>query len=115
MFSVYTAYSLFSQTPPSLAKARAALHYARWYWVLAGVLALLGGIGLLVGLAIPAVGALGALWMAAYFVVAMLTHIFRKDFASLGMPFIFLLIFVGLAALRWADVTTLLASAGLKV
>lgn len=36
--------------------------YPRWYWALAGVMASIGGIGLLIGLAILPVGAIAA-WM----------------------------------------------------
>lgn len=113
IFSIYTAYSLFAQTPPSLAKQRAALHYPRAYWVLAGIVATIGGIGLLVGLAIPMIGAIAAVWMIAYFIVAIFTHVFRKDFAAIGLPFFFALVFVGLTALRWTDLTPVLKSVGL--
>jgi hypothetical protein len=113
LFSAYTAYSLFAQTPPSIQKGRDALRYPRWYWVLAGCLAALGAIGLFVGLAIPTVGVIAAAWMAAYFVVAMLTHVIRADFKSLGMPLIFLLVFVGLVYLRWSDATPVLSLVGL--
>ncbi len=112
-FTAYAAYSLFAQTPPSIAKARAALHYPRWYWVLAGVMATIGAAGLFAGLAIPAIGAAAAVWMVAYFIVAALTHALRKDMASLGMPLVFLLIFAGLVALRWGDATPLLAFIGM--
>jgi hypothetical protein len=112
VFSIYTAYSLFSWTPPTLAKAREALHYPRWYWMLAGVVASIGGIGLFVGLAIPAIGALAAVWMIAYFVVATFTHLLRKDVAAIGIPIFFLVLFLGLTALRWSDLTLVLSSIG---
>jgi DoxX-like protein len=108
LFTAYAAYSLFTSTPPSVAKMREALHFPRWYWVLAGFVATFGAIGLLAGLVFPTVGALAALWMIAYFVVATFTHLVRKDFANLGMPALFLAIFVGLLVLRWSDVTPLL-------
>jgi len=109
VFSAYAAYSLFAWTPPSIAKAREALHYPRWYWVLAGIMATIGAIGLFVGLVIPAVGAVAAAWMAVYFVVATFTHLVRKDMASLGFPLVFLAVFVGLTILWWASGTPLLA------
>ena len=31
LLTVYTAYRLFAWTPPSIAKAREALRYPRWY------------------------------------------------------------------------------------
>jgi len=112
VFSLYTAYSLFAQKPESLAKQRAALHYPRWYWVLAGSVATIGGVGLLVGLGIPAVGALAAAWMIAYFIVATLTHALRKDFAGLALPAIIACVFVALTALRWSDLTPVLSLIG---
>lgn len=64
---------LFRWTPASIAKARDALHIARWFWLLAGVVATIG---------------------------AALTHITHHDMANIAMPLIFLAIFVALAALR---------------
>ncbi len=112
VFSLYTSYSLFAWTPASIAKQREALHYSRWYWSLAGVLSALGGVGLFVGLGVPSIGAIAAVWMIAYFVVAMLTHLVRRDVASLAFPLGFLVLFLGLTALRWGDVTSVLASFG---
>jgi len=112
LFSAYTAYSLFSWTPPSLAKAREALHYPRWYWVLAGCMATMGAIGLLVGLFFPVIGALAAAWMVAYFVVATFTHLLRKDFAGFAMPLIFLILPLGLLVLRWTELASIPAALG---
>lgn len=109
LMSVYIAYSLFSQTPASVRKRRDALRYPRWYWVLAGVLALMGGVGLLVGLALPVIGAVAALWMGVYFVVAALTHVSRQDWVNLGAPIVMLAIFAGLLVLRWSDAKPLLS------
>ena len=112
LFSAYTAYSLFAWTPASIAKAREALHYPRWYWVLAGCVATIGALGLLLGLFIPVIGAVAAVWMVAYFVVATLTHLLRKDFAGFAMPLIFLILPLGLLVLRWAELTSILAFPG---
>ena len=112
-FSAYAAYSLFTRTPPMVAKARDALHYPHWYWVLAGIMATVGAIGLFVGLGIPVVGAVAAMWMVAYFVVATLTHLVRKDLAGFGTPLFFLVPFAGLTALLWANATPALALIGL--
>jgi hypothetical protein len=109
LFTAYTAYSLFSWTPASIAKARDALHIGRWFWLLAGVVATIGAAGLFTGLAFPVAGALAALWMVAYFIVAALTHITHRDMANLAMPLIFLAIFVALAVLRWSDLAPVLA------
>ena len=110
LFSAYAAYSLFSSTPASVAKMRQELHYPRWYWLLAGVVANLGAVGLFVGLVYPSVGAIAAVWMIAYFIVATFTHIFRNDMKNLGAPIVFFLLFVGLTALRWGDLLTLIQS-----
>jgi len=112
LFSAYTAYSLFAWTPASIAKAREALHYPRWYWVLAGYMATIGALGLLVGLFFPVIGALAAAWMIAYFVVATFTHLLRKDFAGFAMPLIFLVLPLGLLVLRWAELASTLATLG---
>src|ERR1051326_7118151 len=112
LFSAYTAYSLFSRTPASLAKAREALRYPSWYWVLAGCVATIGSLGLLVGLFFPTSGALAAAWMVAYFEVATFTHLVRKDFAGFAMPLIFLVLPLGLLVLGWAELAPILATLG---
>ena len=112
LFSAYTAFSLFSWTPLSLAKAREALRYPRWYWVLAGSMATMGALGLLVGLFLPVIGALAAAWTVAYFVVATFTHLLRKDFAGFVMPLIFLVLPLGLLALRWVEFASILPTLG---
>jgi uncharacterized membrane protein YphA (DoxX/SURF4 family) len=113
LFMVYTAYSLFSWTPEVIAQQRDALDYPRWYWVLAGVLALISAIALLVGLFRPVVGAFGALWTAAYFIVATLTHVNRADWANFYVPLIILVIVLGLVGLRWNDAKPIRATVGM--
>lgn len=110
----YAAYTLFTWTPPSLTKAREELHYPRWWWVLAGIVATIGAAGLLVGLAIPEVGALAALWACAYFVVAGISHLVRGDIRGFTYPLTFLLLCVVLMFLRWSDLAPALAFVGLK-
>jgi hypothetical protein len=95
-----------------ITKARDALHYPRAWWLLAGVVALIGAIGLLVGLFVPVVGAAAALWLDAYFIVATGAHLRRNDFVNVTMPFFFLVLAAGLTVLRWADVTALFAQLG---
>ena len=112
VFSAYAAYTLFAWAPPSITQARDLLRYPRWYWVLAGCMASIGAIGLFVGLLVPVVAVLGAAWMVAYFIVASFTHLYRKDFATFAMPLFFLVPFIGLLALRWGDVTPILAAIG---
>ncbi len=113
LFMAYAAYSLFSGTPPSVAATRKALRYPSWYWALAGVVATVAAITLLAGLYFPMIGAFGVLWTIAYFIVAILTHLVRADVKNLGLPFFFLLVFVGLTALQWGEVMRLLTSAHL--
>lgn len=108
----YVAYTLFAWKPGALTTAREALHYPRWYWVLAGITAAIGAIGLLVGLGIPGVAMAALAWMVAYFIVAAITHLIRRDMAGLGAPLLFLVIVAGLIALRWSDAAPLLALAG---
>lgn len=109
LFTAYGAYSLFTKTPPALQKSRDALHYPRWYWVLAGMLSTIGAVSLIAGLALPALGAVAALWGVAYFVAAIFTHLSRKDIGGLAAPIPFLALFVGLAVLRWSDLSPALA------
>lgn len=113
LFMAYAAYSLFSGTPPSVAASRKALRYPRWYWALAGVVATIAAITLLAGLYLPIIGAFGALWCIAYFIVATFTHLFRADFKNLGLPMFFALVFLGLAALQWGEVMRLITYAHL--
>jgi len=113
LFMAYTAYTLFAWTPPMITKARDALHYLRWWWVLAGCVATLGAIGLLVGLFIPTVGVIAIMWVIAYFVVATLSHLVRKDWVNFAQPLLFLAIIAVLLWLRWADAAPLRALVGL--
>jgi DoxX-like protein len=113
LFTIFVAYAQATRMP-AVVKSREHLHYPQWYWNLSTVLAVLGAIGLLVGLFIPVVGAAAILWMVAYFVVAVLTHLSRADVTGVVPALVFLLIGVGLAALRWGDITPLLALFGMK-
>jgi DoxX-like family len=110
LFLAYAVYLNFSSAP-MLMKQYTALRLPRWYTLLAGVLLSIGAIALLVGLVIPAIGALATLWMVAYFVVATLTHVVRKDkLTAVATPVAFLALFVALAVLRWAHLAPLLAT-----
>lgn len=113
LFTIFVAYAQATRMP-AVVKSREHLHYPQWYWNLSTVLAVLGAIGLLVGLVIPVVGAAAILWMVAYFVVAALTHLSRADVTGAVPALVFLVIGVGLAALRWGDATPLRALVGMK-
>ena len=112
LFMVYTAYTLFAWTPEVVTQARDALDLPRWYWLLAGVLAAMSAIALLIGLFIPVVGAFGALWTAVYFIVASATHVFRADWANFYLPLIFFVPVALLVWLRWDDGKPLRAAVG---
>lgn len=113
LFMLYAAYTLFTWTPELITKSRDALNYPRWYWVLAGVLALISAIMLLVGLFIPVLGAFGALWTAAYFAVAIASHVYRADWANFSAPLIFFVISLVLVWLRWNDARPIRGAVGM--
>lgn len=112
LFTAYAAYSLFMWTPPAIAKAREAMGMPRWFWLLAGTVAVIGAGALFVGLVEPVIGALAALWMVAYFIVASTLHIARNDLGNIAPALVFLVLAIGLAALRWGDLTPALALIG---
>lgn len=112
LFMLYTAYTLFAWTPEVITKARDALNYPQWYWQLAGVLAVISAITLLVGLFIPVWGAFGAWWTVVYFLVASLSHVVRVDWANFYLPLIFLIPFALLVWLRWDDAKPIRARVG---
>lgn len=108
IFLAYSVYLNFSNSP-TLMKQWAQLRLARWYTRLAGVLLTVGVGVLLAGLVVPVVGGLALLWMVAYFAVATLTHVVRRDkLSGVAVPFVFLVVFVVLAALRWTTLHPLL-------
>lgn len=115
VLALFTAFAAYAQATrmPAVVKSRERLRYPQWYWTLSNLLAVIGAIGLLVGLFIPVVAAAAILWMVAFFFVAALTHLSRGDVQGAVPGLVFLLISGGLLALRWADTTPLLALVGL--
>lgn len=113
---LFTAYAAYAQATrvPAIVKSREHLHYPQWYWTLSNVFAVIGALGLFVGLFLPIVGVAAALWMVAYFVVAALTHLSKVDVKGVVPAVLFFAISVGLVALRWADASPILALLGLK-
>jgi hypothetical protein len=111
--AAFAAYSLITGKPASIARTLEALNYPGWFWLLAKIVATIGAVGLFVGLVYPTVGAVAALWMVAYFIVATGAHVARKDIANLVMPISLLVLAVGLVALRWGDATPVLAAVGM--
>lgn len=114
--ALFTAYAAYAQAArvPAIVKSREKLHYPQWYWTLANLVAVIGATGLFVGLFISVVAAAAALWMGAYFVVAALTHVSKGDIKGAVPALVFLVISVGLVALRWGDATPILALVGVK-
>ena len=108
LLMVYTTYTIFAWTPPMVTKARDLLRLPRWFWVLAGCVALIGAVGLLAGLFSPLVGALAAVWMVCYFIVASLVHIVRNDLRNIATPFVFLVLAAGLTYLLWGNLSPVL-------
>jgi ABC-type uncharacterized transport system involved in gliding motility auxiliary subunit len=62
---------------------------------------------------IPTVGVIAIMWVIAYFVVATLSHLVRKDWVNFAQPLLFLAIIAVLLWLRWADAAPLRALVGL--
>lgn len=108
LFMAYAAYSLYTWTPPALAKMREALHLPRWFWLLAGTVATIGAASLLIGLIVPAVAAFASLWLIAFFVVATLTHVLKNDMRNAPPAVVFLVLALLLAALNWGNLAPLL-------
>lgn len=114
--ALLTAFAAYAQATriPSVVKSREHLHYPQWYWNLSTVLAVIGALGMFVGLFIPAVGAAAVLWMVAYFVVAFLTHLSRADVPGSVPALVCLILTIGLMALRWGDAALILAVVGVR-
>ncbi len=108
LYMAFDAYSLLTMSVPIMTQPLLALHYPGWYLQLAGAIAALGALGLLVGLVIRPVGAAATLWMVCYFIVATFTHLLKGDVKDLVLPLPFLVISALLVMLRWGDVAALL-------
>jgi uncharacterized membrane protein YphA (DoxX/SURF4 family) len=113
LLMAFAAYSLFARTPDFIAQQRDALNYPSWYWLLAGVMATISAIALLVGLFNATIGGFAALWTVAYFIIAALTHASRTDWANIAPPIICLLLAVLLLWLRWDDAKAIRARVGM--
>ncbi|WP_199618126.1 DoxX family protein [Paenibacillus alkalitolerans] len=64
-----------------------------WMFLL-GVLKAAGALGLLVGFAVPLIGAAAAIGIILFFVAAIFTHLRARDY-SIGYPTVYLLFAVG--------------------
>jgi putative oxidoreductase len=107
LFLAFSAYLNITRAP-QLVKQWEHLRLPRWYTLLSATLLTIGTVAVLVGLALPIVGALAALWFVAFFVAATLTHVVRRDkLSGISVPMTFLVIFVALAILRWGDLAPL--------
>ncbi len=103
LFMAFTAYTFYGPAPEAVTRARDALNLPDWYMMLAGVLAVISAIALLVGLFVPVLGAFAALWTTAYFIVATISHLARGDRVNYYVPLTFLVLFAILVWLRWDD------------
>ena len=65
------------------------------------------------GAFMPVVGAFGALWTVAYFMVATATHVARADWANVYLPVSFLVLAAILTGLRWKDAKPFRAALGI--
>jgi hypothetical protein len=83
----------------SIAMARAGVPES-WMTPL-GILKAAGGLGLLLGIALPLIGTAAAIGLILFFIGAVITHVRARDY-SLGPATFFLLLAVGALTLRWA-------------
>jgi hypothetical protein len=66
-----------------------------------GALKAAGAVGLLVGIAVPALGVAAAIGLVLFFIGALITHV-RARFWNIAAPSVFLLLAVGSLVLRLA-------------
>jgi hypothetical protein len=72
-----------------------------------GLLKAAGGLGLLVGIAVPIVGLIAASGLILFFLGAIATHLRARDFSfGYGAPFVFLLLAAASLVLRAVDVAS---------
>jgi uncharacterized membrane protein YphA (DoxX/SURF4 family) len=85
---------------------REHLRVVPWFWTLTGALEVLGALGVLVGLFIPALAALAALGLALVMVGAVVTHFRASQPLASNIPTIVLFALAAtVVAVRWVDLT----------
>jgi len=73
-------------------------------WItMLGVLKTAGAVGLLVGIRVPLIGIAAAVGLALFFVAAVITHLWGRDY-SFGLAIMFLLVALAALGLRLAVV-----------
>ena len=113
LFMAFTAYTFYGPAPAAVTAARSALNLPGWYTTLAGVLALISAVALLVGLFVPVLGAFGAIWTMVYFIVATATHLLLGDFVNFYIPLVLFVLCALLVWLRWDDAKPIRARVGM--
>jgi DoxX-like family len=75
----------------------------RWMLGPLGILKIAGAVGLLIGIAVPALGVAAAVGLVLFFVAAISAHIRVRDYASIPFPGMFLLLAAASLVLRVAS------------
>ena len=99
LMSALSAVLKLMRHPRVLASREAVGFPEAWLPRLAGV-ELLGAAGVLIGLAVPALGIAAAIGLVAYFVLAIGSHVRAHDMAGVGNPVPFLVLAIAALVLR---------------
>lgn len=97
--NIYAGISDFTRPQWLLANIRKLEVEEGWLPTL-GVLKILGGLGLLAGIALPQIGVAAAAGLVLYFLGAMLTVLRARWYANLPFPLAWLVLAVGSIVLR---------------
>lgn len=97
--NVYAGISDFTRPPWLLANIKRLEVKERWLPTL-GILKLLGGLGLLAGIAVPQIGVAAAGGLVLYFVGAMVTVLRARWYANLPFPLTWFALAAGSFVLR---------------
>jgi DoxX-like family len=96
-FSAALDFIRYKQVLTNMAKAGVS---ESWITML-GTLKAAGALGLLVGIRVPPIGTAAAVGLVLFFVAAIITHLWARDY-SFGLGVVFLLLAVTALALRLA-------------
>lgn len=97
--NLYAGISDFTRPPWLLANMTRLEVEQRWLPTL-GILKILGGLGLLVGIALPQIGMAAAAGLIIYFIGAMVTVLRARWYANLPFPLTWFALAVGSFVLR---------------
>ncbi|MBA3826351.1 MAG: DoxX family protein [Ktedonobacterales bacterium] len=85
---------------------RDTLRVVPWFWSMTGALEVLGALGVLIGIFVPALAALAAIGLALAMVGAVVVHFRANQPLALNIPSLVLFaLAVTVAAVRWVDLT----------